>query len=245
MLLGQSALLGIGLLLTGLVFVLLVGALLRFLPKLHPPQASTARLPVAVDLPVHNHAILVVRSGGRVEYVNPTARGWFELRQGEQPNLEALARRIQPGEDLLKLCAAEGQARFSLNGRPLEGVSYQIPGRLPAMVVSLHRLNLPSTLAAEGEDISGPMLGILTEFSQAVATNSGLSATVKAVLENVERLIPADLLEIKVWNAEEGRLLPYHLRPGPGGERRLETDLSLLPAGYTAHLVEKRQALFI
>ncbi len=243
--LGQSAFLGIGLLLTGLVFVLLVGALLRFLPKLHPPQASTARLPVAVDLPVHNHAILVVRSGGRVEYVNPTARGWFELRQGEQPNLEALARRIQPGEDLLKLCAAEGQARFSLNGRPLEGVSYQIPGRLPAMVVSLHRLNLPSTLAAEGEDISGPMLGILTEFSQAVATNSGLSATVKAVLENVERLIPADLLEIKVWNAEEGRLRPYHLRPGPGGERRLETGLSLLPAGCTAHLVEKRQTLFI
>lgn len=37
MLPGQSALLGIGLLLTGLVFVLLVGALLRFLPKLHPP----------------------------------------------------------------------------------------------------------------------------------------------------------------------------------------------------------------
>ncbi|MDI6769399.1 MAG: GAF domain-containing protein [Anaerolineales bacterium] len=245
MLPGQSALLGIGLLLTGLVFVLLVGALLRFLPRLRPPQASTARLPVAVDLPLHNHAILVVRSGGRVEYVNPTAQGWFELRQEEQPNLEALARRIQPGEDLLKLCAAEGWARFSLNGRPLEGVSYQLPGQPPAMLVSLQRPNLPSSLAAEGEDTYGPMLGILTEFSQAVAAKSGLPATLKAILENVERLIPADLLEIKVWNAEEGRLLPYYLRPGPGGERRLETDISLLPAGYTAHLVEKRQAFFI
>lgn len=245
MLLGQSALLGIGLLLTGLVFVLLVGALLRFLPRLCHPQASTARLPAVIDLPRHNHAILVVRSGGRVEYVNPTAREWFELRQGEEPNLEALARRVQPGEDLLKLCAAEGRARFSFNGRPLEGVSYQIPGPPPAMLVSFHRPNLPSSLAAEGEDTYGPMLGILAEFSQAIAANSGLPATLKAILENVERLIPADLLEIKVWNAEEGRLLPYHLRPGPGGERHLETGLSLLPAGYTAHLAEKRQALFI
>jgi len=243
--LGQSALLGIGLLLTGLVFVLLVGALLRLIPRLRPAQAFTVPLPAPAGLPSHDHALLLVRPGGRVDYANQATRQWFKLRQEEQPNLEALARRIHPSDDFLSLCAAEGHIRFSLNGRPIEGISYQIPGALPALLVSLYRPERALVPAAEAKGTPGSTLKLLTEFSQAVALQRSSTDCVKAVLEQVERLIPADRLEVKTWDAEEGRLRPYYLSPGPGSERHLETGLPLLPAGYTASLVEKRQPLFV
>lgn len=99
MLLGQSALLGIGLLLTGLVFVLLVGALLRFLPKLHPPQASTARLPVAVDLPTQQVAL----SLENVHLFAETRRLAEELEQRVAERTAELAREKHNTETLLRV----------------------------------------------------------------------------------------------------------------------------------------------
>ena len=88
---------------------------------------------------------MIVQSGGRVNYINAMARQWLDLHEGEQPNLEVLARRIRPAEDFLKLCTAEGQMRFSVNGRPMEVVSYQVPGPIPALLVSLRRPDIASS----------------------------------------------------------------------------------------------------
>ncbi len=160
----------------------------------------------------HNHAVLVVQSGGRVNYINATARQWLGLHEGEQPNLEVLARRIRPTDDFLKLCTTEGQMRFSVNGRPLEAVSYQVPGPIPALLgfpapprSCLHR-------AGESKELSESALKILTELSQSVAASPGLSATIQALLENVERLVPADVMEIKLWNARGADAYPLSHR---------------------------------
>ncbi len=237
--------LGMLLLLTGLVFFLLVWGLSRLFPGLRnnsnlvtPPQSLAEHSP-------HNHAVMLVQSGGRVNYINTMARQWLGLHEGEQPNLEVLARRIRPTEDFLKICTTEGQMRFSVNGRPLEAVSYQVPGPIPALLVSLRRPDLASTQPGEFKEASESTLKILTDLSQSVAASPGLTATILALLENVERLLPADILEIKLWNAEEKTLVPYRIGTGPGSEQRLEKGLPQSPAGYSASLVESRQTLFI
>jgi hypothetical protein len=147
----QSVSVGLVLVLVAIVFGALAWIVLRFIvPRQRPASIPASNPPQAAGLSTHNHAVLVVQSGGRIDYANAAVREWFELREGEQPNIELLARRIRPGEDFLKLCAAEGQARFSLNSRPLDGVSYQIPGAFPGLLVSLRRPELPAGLAAEG-----------------------------------------------------------------------------------------------
>ncbi len=125
MLPGQWNPLGIVLILTSLVFIGLVVGLLRLLPRLHPGQADGIR--AAAKLPEHQQAVRLVSGGGRVEYINEQAQRLFAIREGEYPYLESLARHIRPGEDFLKLCAAEGQARFSINGQPAV-----LPRRAPA-----------------------------------------------------------------------------------------------------------------
>ncbi len=237
--------LGILLLLIGAVFFLLVWGLLRLIPRLRPRPSAVVPPLVVQDVSGHDHAVLTVQSGGRVEYINHAGREVFNLREGEQPNLEVLARRIRPSEDFLKLCVGEGQARFSVNGQPMEGVSYQVPGPLPTFLVSFSRSDYFTSLTTESTGVPGSALKILTDFIQSIATQSGLTATIRAILENVERLIPAEMLEIKLWDAEAQILTPYHFASTPDGERTLERDTPHPLEGYSNFLVTERQPLFI
>ncbi len=241
---GQSVLLGISLLLTGFVFFFLVWGLARLIPRLRPaiPKASFSSLP---DQGGHDFATLLVQAGGRVGYMNQTAQQYFNLREGELPNLELLARRVRPSEDFLRLCAAEGQARFSINGRPVDGISYFVPGPQPALLVSLRRADVSSALAPDAYEVSGSALKILTEFSQSLAVSQGLTATIQTLMENVQRLLPADLLEVGLWNAADEKIVVYRFITGPRVASQLEKSLPRPPTGYAAYLIEQRKPLFI
>ncbi len=237
--------LGMLLLLTGLVFFLLVWGLPRLFPRIRKSSIPMTTLQNPADDSQYTHAVMIVQSGGRVNYVNAMARQWLGIHEGEQPNLEILARRIRPTDDFLKICTSEGQTRFSVNGRPLEAISYQVPGPTPSLLVSLHRPDLASTQAGEFKKLSESTLKILTDLSQSVAASPGLSGTILALLENVERLLPADVLEIKLWTAQDKMLVPYRIGSAPASEQRLEKGPAQSPAGYSAILVESRQSLFI
>ncbi len=237
--------LGIPLLLTGLIFIVLVMVLPRLISKTHPRRALA---PVSMDPTEpsnHDHGVVIVQSGGRVDYINATARAWLDLKEGEQPNLEVLSRRIRPSDDFLKLCAGEGQVRFSVNGRPTDAVSYRVPGLSASLLISMRR---PEGVLADGgatADLSNSALKILTDLGRSVAASPDLPSTIQAILENLERLIPADLLEIKIWKNETQTLVPYRIGSTGGSEQKLEMGLPQPVAGYTSFLVENHETLFI
>lgn len=242
----QPILVGLLLLLVGVVFALLTWIALRMLiPRLRPLHSPVTSASLHVPTSLHNHAVMLVHAGGRIEYANPAVREWFQLREGEQPNIELLARRIRPGDDFLKLCAAEGQARFSLNGRPLEGISYQVPGAIPSILVSLRRPEILAGLSTENQDMTGSALKILTDFSQTVTVNLGVAETAQAILENVERLVPADLLELSTWNPNNRQLTYYRITSSPGLDQRITKEDPSLPGGYAAYLVQQKKPLLI
>jgi hypothetical protein len=135
----NTGILAILLLGLGLGFVGLTVLLLRVVPRLQPLNQIRIEPPPSLDLPRHNEAMLVIHSGGQVSNLNEQARELFILGD-EDPNLERMARQARPSEAFLSLCASEGQASFSLNGRFVEGSSYYAPdssGR--AILVTLHR----------------------------------------------------------------------------------------------------------
>ena len=240
----DPVLLGILLLLTGLVFFLLVWGLPRLIRRRPIPIPVPPAQP-ALDISSHSHAVLVVQSGGRVNYVNPAARQLFDLHEGEQPNLELLAHRIRPSEDFLRICTSEGQVRFSVNGRPVECVSYQVPGSPSSLLVSISQSDTANALLTGSQAASGSTLKILTDFSQSVVASLGLLGTIQMVLENIERLVPADKLEIKIWDPEAQTLTPYHFGTGTDSDRQIEKGQPQAPVGYSARLTGKRQLLFI
>ena len=125
---GQSLIFYIGLLLIGLVFILLVWSLSRLVPKFRPPQPTDIRSQETPQTSNQVEAVLLIEGGGRIKEINNLVREWFNLVEGEFPNMERLARHVRPGEEFLRICAEEGDARFSINGRLTEGTSYRIPG---------------------------------------------------------------------------------------------------------------------
>ncbi len=234
--------------------LLLVYLAARWLPgwQKKAQQSVSATLmpsqPLSPQIIASKDAILLVQPGGRVVYTNATAQEWFGAQE-QQPNLERLAKKARPSDVFMGLCVNEGQARFSINGRLVEGNSYLVPYstqtsaltaqtkpgsglyeglRNPAlaMLVTLRypKVSFLDQPAGEGQPAkggTGASLEIFSELNQQMTASLDLEKTLSAILESVERLIVADFLEITRWEAAYDQLVPYRF-VGVDENRRLE-----------------------
>ncbi len=258
--------LGISMLLVagGLAIVILILVFTRRLPgwQRQAQQSMTMSLapsrPVSPEIHPTSDALLIVQPGGRVVYSNTSAQEWFGY-QDQQPNLERLARKARPSEIFLGLCASEGRARFSLDGRLVEGRSFYVPyspqqialsalnrplsphldspASSLAMLVTLHQVQVSFTGKPRPGDTqpgvqisSGSSLEIFNELNQLMTANLELEKTLSAILESVERLVSADFVEITRWDAAHKQLIPYRF-VGSDDQRRLEKPAQRYPLG--------------
>jgi PAS domain S-box-containing protein len=229
------------LLLLGLVWILLRSARrLRPILQARPP----------VDLPVtpaetHTDAVIVVQAGGRVMSINAAARQLFGLQPGESANLERLARRLRPSEPFINLCAAEGQARFVLEGKALQGVSYKLALEPePVVVVSLRA---PGEESRSGGSAALQKLQNAPSFLAAMSADMDIDATILAILQSVDRLIDSDVVEMTIWDAGKEHLTPYRMVATPGAEPRLDkpTQRYRMGEGFSGQLIREKQPLLI
>lgn len=190
-------------------FLVLAVIWLRQLPRNASTKSEATSTFISPDSSNLNEAILIVQFGGRVEYVNELAREWFGLREGEVADLERLIRRARPAEDILNLCARQGQKRLSVGGRLVDATSYQIPGPYPLMLITMRSVELSTSLSEAGADSS--ILRIVSDFGKNVSASLDLEDTLYAILLNVSHLVPADVLEVKVWDEANKALIPYTL----------------------------------
>jgi GAF domain-containing protein len=190
-------------------FLVLAVIWLRQLPRNASIKSEATSTFISPDSSNLNEAVLIVQFGGRVEYVNELAREWFGLREGEVADLERLIRRARPAEDILSLCARQGQKRLSVGGRLVDATSYQIPGPYPLMLITMRSVELSTSLSEAGADSS--ILRIVSDFGKSVSASLNLEDTLYAILLNVSHLVPADVLEVKVWDEANKALIPYTL----------------------------------
>lgn len=248
---------GITLVILGIGFLLLFLLLIKAAGWIKPVHREISAPPLAVETPGHDSAVLLIEKGGRVFYSNQLVREWFDLQEDEV-NLESLARRARPSDIFLALCASEGQARFSLDGRLVQAFSYLIPyGSSQATMVSLQRLQLvggpaeelSAGLEQDGEGGGSPRayFEIFSELSQAMSSNLDLDASIKTVLESIERLIPADYAEVALWEPNEGYLIPYRLFGTPESGRHIEqtNERYSRHSGYSGYLITRKSPLII
>jgi PAS domain S-box-containing protein len=235
--------LGIGLFLTGLVLIILVWLALRFTPR----NRISAQVSADSFMSTSNSkdAVIILQPGGRVDYISTPARTYFDLRENEPYDLERLARRVRPADDFLDLCAAPGSKRVTISGKLVEITSFEVPGAFPVMLVSFRSREVSATLE-QGSGASEEILRVVTEFSQGVSTSLDLDKTVNAILEYVSRLVPSDVLELKLWNADDRSLKPYQFQ-GPSGlsTRTGLRELVSQFGGLTDQVISKRQPVLI
>ncbi|HQV62478.1 MAG TPA: GAF domain-containing protein [Anaerolineales bacterium] len=235
---------GVSLLIAGLVCIVLVWVVLRIFLR---PHANTQADPKSFSFPEStqsNQAVIILQSGGRVEYVSALARSYFNLRENEPYDLERLARKVRPSSDFLDLCAVPGYERVSIGGKLVEIASYEIPGVYPMMLVSLRGKDMIPTLE-QGHGTSEEILQVITEFGQGIAESLDLKNTVQAILNNVSRLVPSDVLELKLWNSERQVLVPYRFQETNINNGRVVTESLSQFGSLTKQLIVRHVPILI
>ena len=227
----------------GLVLIAFVWVLTRWALRMQPSWQAAINESGFEENPEHNDAVVLVHAGGGVNYVNAVARDIFGLSESETPNLERLARRVRPSDTFWKLCASEGQARFSIGGSLFEGSSYQVPGVNPSVLISMRQSELSMGFSG-AQDVAGSVVHIITDFGQAIAENLNLEATLVAVLENVEKLVSSDILEIKVLDQERQLFVSYHFGTLEGKEHLVRSTESRF-GNYSSYIAEQEESLFV
>lgn len=229
--------LGVSLLLAGLLVVGLAWLTLRMLPRSQRVVQAELSSSISPESTKSNEAVILLQPGGRVEYLSSPARSYFGLRENEPYDIERLARQVRPSDDFLDLCAVPGSRRVSIGGRLVEIASFEVPGTYPMMLVSLRGKEGAFGLE-QGNGASNEILQLATEFSQGIATSLDLNTTVRSVLENVTRLVPSDILELKLWSEERRALIPYRFQQSSSG-RVVTASLSKF-GSLTNQLAERR-----
>ncbi len=240
----------------GVIFILLAGVLVGLIYLVKRIASTTTLIqhienqPVASSLIKNNEndAILFVQIGGQVIYTNNTTQDWFNLH-GKKPNLERFARQTNPSEIFFKLCSSPCRERFSVNGRLVEGNSYYVPGRGRTggyHLVSLRRLHLGNTLKEIHED-SDLTLDIFSELNKIIPPSLELDKTLIAILESVARMVPADIIQVAIWDKDDLCLVPYRLIGTSDNRQRLEKAeiRTRVGQGYGGELISTHQSLLI
>lgn len=240
--------LGILLILTGAVLFVIIRLLLSWVLRMRP-AASDANHPVLpTDISAHHEAVIVIERGGRILSINDQARQVFGLQPDEAPNLERILLRVHPAQNLMSAFAAEGTTQFSLGGRLVQATSYALPGgNEPAILVSLHFPEFTTNLAAGENGVSAQTLQFFTQLTQDMAASLDLETSLQAILQNVEKLIPADFMEITVWDDANQYLIPYRFVGLPGVDRTLQMapDRYHVDDGFSGYLIREHLPLVI
>jgi PAS domain S-box-containing protein len=239
----DMGLLGVIFFIVGGAFIALTFGMLHFTPVFRTSKLSN---PSRDETKINEKALLVISPGGRIAYLNQTARDLFGVLE-HHPSLDRLARRVRPGDGFLTLCSTPGKNSFTLQGRVVLGESLEIPydGSL-SVLVSLQKLQVENQ-SGTGESFSDQVLEVYTDLSLAMTASLDLEVTLQTILESVEKLIPSDFPEITIWEPENNHLIPYRLASNDRPDRRIErsTDRYLSTEGYSGYLVSHKKPLLI
>ncbi|MFZ5911025.1 MAG: GAF domain-containing protein [Chloroflexota bacterium] len=189
--------------------------------------------------------VVIIQSGGRVEYLNSSARQLFGLRENEFADLERLARRVRPSDDFLALCSDEGQKRITVGANLTEMTSYRVPGITPLMLITLRNLSFAPAFSSGEEIASAAILRVIADFGYAIAASLRLDDTLRAVLDYVGRLISADILEVQIWDESSQSLAPYRYKQHPDELHKLVHAAHSAFGTLSKSLIAERKTLFL
>ena len=219
---------GLGLILIAVGICVWLAA--RLLMQTVRRRGSFVRRQAAIQLPEGlltraPDAVLMVQPGGRLGNINPQARKLFGIQEGESGDLERIAQHFRPRDAFFTICSTESKTNLSIDGKPYEASSFQLAFEPePMTMISLRPVDLISSVREGQSDGSAAELQTWLDFSKKISTQSDLLEMLQTTLEQVEKVMPADFLEISLWDPASAALASYRFTGPPGADRKIETS---------------------
>lgn len=242
----DSLLLGIGLVLLGILFWgISRGLMILWGQNRRLPQKRLWH-PENFNLGAPTESVILISPGGRLASINEPARELFKLSPQDCPSLERIARSLRPGEAFLALCAAEGRAMLSCNGKAFEGSSQALAVDNEAWQL----VRLSPVMTETALDDSSASLDRAQPGAQAhpfTSTSLNLEKTVGMVFGRLEKTFPADHFQITLWDGGNEVLLAYVYSGEPREVRRINPPISLIgdELNVSAYIARVREPVFL
>ncbi|MCA9886556.1 MAG: GAF domain-containing protein, partial [Anaerolineae bacterium] len=150
-------------------------------------------------------AVLVATGLGQIIHANEVAEEWLQL-EGVAPNIELIARMVQPSDNFLNLWAGEGHSSFQLRDRWVDAVTHKIPSAEGVRIIMIMR---DLKAATPGSDIMdmGQAMRIIDDIGEVAAAEMTSNQTTQIMLEILRKRLEMDAGEICLWDADEEKLI--------------------------------------
>mgnify|MGYP005836731617 CR=1 FL=1 len=167
-------------------------------------QASDRSLTTPTLTPLHE-AVIVARPQGKVIFANSPARQLFGAN-GSTPSLAQMAARVEPVNAFYELFTAEGQTHLRIADLSIEASSVRLttPDD-PLYVISLRKTGAIADLA-DGSARNTLTAAALTEIGKFISATLELDDTLTNILTVVGRILPYQVAELALWDADRGML---------------------------------------
>ncbi len=166
---------------------------------------DTGRLLEHVPGASSKDAVLVAREQGQLVHVNAVARRWLGSN-GDEPDLESLARLAQPVDNFLELFSREAQTSFQMGERWIEASSHRVAvsGDGHGVFVIVMREMNGSSGAAQSDVLDmGLAMRVINEIGETVNVRMGIESVLQTLLAIVLKAIPAEAGEVCLWDERE------------------------------------------
>jgi len=186
-------------------------------------------------------AMFVIEAGGKLNSINEKAIELFGLEKNASHSLESLASKVNPIQTFYDLCVESGEKEFSVNNKLVKAINYSI---------EMHSLIFLKQIESETSETinlsDSQMKQSVSDFSKSIFGSLDLDKTVYSILENISRIVPADLIELNILDEDGSNLIPFQL----GKISKDETSISVLDKhtlgnDYTGLIIKDNQSIWL
>jgi PAS domain S-box-containing protein len=234
-------LLGILLISIGIILWVSIRTIAKDSPADKTGRAVPATPIAAESLNSNLEPIIVVSPGGKLKNINQKALDLFAVKENQATNLENLAKRSNSQEHFFRLCAEPGEYEFRINNQPVKAASYSL-GQDALLIFRSINAELK-----ENVHISQPsQFKTIADFTLFISETLDLSETIQRTLKKLQQMVPAEMIEINIWDDDSISLLPYRIQNTNHENKVINVpEKQKLGEGFTGLILQNNQQIWL
>lgn len=189
--------------------------------------------------------LLCLDSDGGILIANQAAHTMLDLQAFDQ-DITSIAHRTRPKSALPQLIEKEGRTHVFAHGKTLEVESHLFSDEDPlAALILLRPAEKPLTSREDASEET--LLRHVLSLMRDIPIGRDLDTTIRGIHESVRRLLPADLIEVTLRDAQSEAFIPHRASGDQDQAFHYLGELTSyrIGEGYTGWLLEHRAALFL
>ena len=237
--LGPDLLLGILLISIGIILWISIRSVVK---ESKPKNSNLINSPINItsdSINLNHDPIIIIGSGGILKSINQEALELFEVKDNKSVDLEILAKKADPQEVFYRICAEPGDYELLINNQKVNAFSYYLG------IDSFVTLRLRSAITKDNLNFDNSIIyKTISDFSQNISVSLDLTETISRIMERIYQIIPADLVEINIWDDDSTFLVPYRIQKNYNDNKvSLQHDKQKIGEGFTGLLIRSNQPI--